>query len=1283
MEPEVLVAAQPSQIHTNSVSYVTGSIHVEQGDFIGRDKIVHTTQYFIQQARSAIEDAEKAHQFARQRLAEGVRGYAYRLAELANGDTAGNGTVYKGLSAYRLGDAEIFFGRNQAIEELARKLQNGALTLLHAQSGAGKTSLLQAGIAPRLLAAGALPLYVRPYDVPPGLAVKRIFLPNLSATRELEQASLQSFLRQVTEVLGVKATLYILLDQFEEVFTLVNAAERQVFIKELAACLADETLPVRWLLALRSDFFSNLATFGPAIENPFANQYRLGRLTPEEARHVMLGPAERQGFRFEPELVDALLAELPADKGKIEPPQLQLVCLALYENLLKQWNQTSAFPPLITEAIYIEQGRASGILGGYLNQVLVRELPGHQERELARRLLVALVSSEKRRIRCSRCNLAGALAASIPGQPDLDALLERLVHSRLLNVEKDVESDEPTYELVHDYLLAEIEIDPEVQAQKAAQELLTQAVKTYRRFHTLLSQEQFNIIKRQQKYLLLDDEARQLLRSSEERHRFERRQVVMAWAAIVTLFVVVLSIGWLYNVARLARNQAVQARNATQALRLAAESLVERTASPQRGLLLALEAANFLNPDTRQPIPQTITTLRDQFDQWDYWQTTLLAHTKSVRAVRFARTDDQLFSAALDGRVLAWQIDKQGGAQVQELFPMGDAIDAVALHPTQEWIAVGTQRGEIKTARLHHALPASVVWQAHADNARVLALAFTADGKLLISGGADGAIKFWDAEPATPVLHEVLNLPNQDECLPECWVRTLAVSPDGQWLAAGAQNHRLYLWRLAAGQPPALIWNIKLPANIWAVAINRDNRWLAAGDDDGSLYIYRLDDMQRSAGPTPEPAYYWRDAQIAGIYALTFSPLDNRLAIGDRVGVVGLASIGESGGLRILGRLDAAIESIAFSPSGHLIATGGEDRSVRIWQTEPANREPQVLQGHTGRVRVLVFHPQSLTRNQPPGSATLVSASEDQTIRFWAPDVAVEPLHVITETGNPILAAAVSPDGRWLSTGGRDGHLRLYPLPLAVATPSMTAGSPGAEIVAIVFSPDGRLLAAGAADQRIYLWRVDDLAQPPQVLENGQGGILALAFSANGQWLAAGDEARRVKLWDLRQSPPVVRSLYTHNDAVWAVAFSPDGRYLASASADSMIRLTPLQQGAAQGPVFAHERRVRTLLFDRAGDLLVTAGDDFTVKLWNPNDLAQQPAVLRQHHGIVRALAFHPAGDRLASGGDDHAILVWTVHLPDLREMACARTARNLTEEEWRRFFPGQGYHVSCPEFSE
>jgi WD40 repeat protein len=247
----------------------------------------------------------------------------------------------------------------------------------------------------------------------------------------------------------------------------------------------------------------------------------------------------------------------------------------------------------------------------------------------------------------------------------------------------------------------------------------------------------------------------------------------------------------------------------------------------------------------------------------------------------------------------------------------------------------------------------------------------------------------------------------------------------------------------------------------------------------------------------------------------------------------------------------------------------------------------------------------------------------------------------------------------------------------------MTAGSPGAEIVAIVFSPDGRLLAAGAADQRIYLWRVDDLAQPPQVLENGQGGILALAFSANGQWLAAGDEARRVKLWDLRQSPPVVRSLYTHNDAVWAVAFSPDGRYLASASADSMIRLTPLQQGAAQGPVFAHERRVRTLLFDRAGDLLVTAGDDFTVKLWNPNDLAQQPAVLRQHHGIVRALAFHPAGDRLASGGDDHAILVWTVHLPDLREMACARTARNLTEEEWRRFFPGQGYHVSCPEFSE
>ncbi|MDQ3248378.1 MAG: hypothetical protein M3Q45_04130, partial [Chloroflexota bacterium] len=326
-----MTSPSPPLIHTNGGAVVNGSVTVNDGDFVGRDQIIEHIDNFFQQATSAVEEAEKALSLADQRLAEGVRNYADRLrtlfTRLPDDDV---GAVYKGLLAYRLDDAEIFCGRDAAIKEVRDKLANGPLTILHAQSGAGKSSLLQAGIAPRLLQNSALPIYVRAYDVPPALAIKRIFLPNLGVTPAWEGAPLRDFLRQVTSVLKVETRLYLLLDQFEEFFTLVNPTEQRAFVRELADCLEDPTLNVRWLLALRSEFFSDMASFGAEIENPFANEYRLNCLTLSEAQRVIIVPALRQGIDYEPALVDRVLQELGDEKGEVAPPQLQLICRALY-----------------------------------------------------------------------------------------------------------------------------------------------------------------------------------------------------------------------------------------------------------------------------------------------------------------------------------------------------------------------------------------------------------------------------------------------------------------------------------------------------------------------------------------------------------------------------------------------------------------------------------------------------------------------------------------------------------------------------------------------------------------------------------------------------------------------------------------------------------------------------------------------------------------------------------------------------------------------------------------
>ena len=108
-------------------------------------------------------------------------------------------------------------------------------------------------------------------------------------------------------------------------------ADRESFVHDLAECLDDTGLNVRWVLALRSEYFGHLATFRPRIRNPFENDYRLNHLTRDEAQQAAMQPLVKRGLGFEGELLNRVLNDL--GRTEISPPQLQLVCTALYETL--------------------------------------------------------------------------------------------------------------------------------------------------------------------------------------------------------------------------------------------------------------------------------------------------------------------------------------------------------------------------------------------------------------------------------------------------------------------------------------------------------------------------------------------------------------------------------------------------------------------------------------------------------------------------------------------------------------------------------------------------------------------------------------------------------------------------------------------------------------------------------------------------------------------------------------------------------------------------------------
>jgi WD40 repeat protein len=496
----------------------------------------------------------------------------------------------------------------------------------------------------------------------------------------------------------------------------------------------------------------------------------------------------------------------------------------------------------------------------------------------------------------------------------------------------------------------------------------------------------------------------------------------------------------------------------------------------------------------------------------------------------------------------------------------------------------------------------------------------------------------------------------------------VAISPDGHTLAAGSADQFVRLYDLSSANPqgpPVLSSLTDHIGAITAVAFSPDGHILASGSHDNTIRLWDLTDPHHPALLAVLTDQAMTTTSAVAVTAVAFSPDGHLLASGSTDHTARLWDVNDvhhpTAAATLIGH-NSSVNTVAFSRNGYTLASGSDDRTVRLWDLSDLHHPTTsaVLTGHTDNVNVVTFS---------PDGRILASASRDNTVRLWDVSDTRSPTAAATLFGPtaPVDAVAFSRDGHTLASGSEDDLVRLWDLidtrhPTALAPLSGHTSAVGA----VTFTADGNTLASGSGDGTMRLWNLTDPGHPPVILTGSLNGPVnignpldAVAFNQDGRTFASAGNDRLVRLWDLTdpRHPTLSVVLPGLPNFIEALAFSPDGRTLAIADGDDTVRLwdvTDPHWPIPAATLTGHTSVVESVAFSPDGRTLASSSSDHTIRLWDLTD-PQHPtglATLTGHTNVVEWVAFSPDGHTLASGGDDRMVRLWDVtdpHRPAVR----------------------------------
>jgi WD40 repeat protein/transcriptional regulator with XRE-family HTH domain len=1179
---------------------------------------------------------------------------------------------YRGLSAFREQDAGLFFGREEAaarvLELMSAALGGSGLIVVSGVSGAGKSSLLQAGVLPRLRQAGltAAPeaaswpcLVFAPGSGPVGeLAVRVAPLARADAAAlrwqlAADPAGFALTARQAalsaggTEA-GCKRVMLVV-DQCEQLFTACQSQpERQAFFTALHAAAGEAAQPPAALVVLmvRADFEARLADF-PELAAAVQDRYLLTAMTRRQLRLAITQPAAAAGSRVEEDLVQVLLEETAAAApGSPAPAAVAAGALPLLSHALDQAWRTRAGQGL-TLADYERTGGIEGAVAASAQRAYQALTPAQQQaaRQVLTRLAVPGSDGTDTALPAARADLTAG--KSWIQAKDVEAVLERFAAERLLTL------DAGTVAIIHEVLLTAWPLLRDYWLADARADRLTRA-----RLHATAAE--WAQGSRDPSYLYsgsrldaaastaariradprqgpLSHAENDFLRASHRtarRRARARRQLTAVLlgllAALTTVSIIAVRAGQAASAQRniaisgllISQSQATSGVNATVSRREALAAWTLNRSSQARLAMLSAAA----NPQTATFTAGTGGSVPVAFSPdgkilavgspdgarlWDIATGHQIGKPLDTGLPDSDLTSSIAFSP--DGKALAvagpdgaWLWNTVSGHQKDESFQL-TPVNSVAFSPDGKMLATGGPSG----ARLWNIVTGSQVGKPFdTSDQQVNSVAFSPDGKMLATGGLDGA-RLWNIVTGSQV-GKPFDTSDQQ-------VNSVAFSPDGKMLATGGLDGMARLWNVIAGQQVSVPLAIGDSDLIDAVAFSPDGKMLATGGTDGM-------------------------ARLLSVAMATFRQLGSPAA-GDR----------------------SQITWIGFSPADKALLSSDENGTVHLWDAATGQQagKPMTIGWDWPWVPPSTFHPpdrlrfsQSTARKFGPPSAW---------IRAW-------PLEY-----SPPWPLALSPDGKILAVGGTSG---AWLWDISTGRHAGTSFD-GGIITTLAFSPDGKVLATGGQARMVQRWDVAT-GQPIRPFV-GPADDTALAFSPDGKKMAA-DSADGVTLWDVSTGRQIGGPL-TGSTALgcYAADFSPDGNALACVGYGGAWLWDTATGQQITGPLAGTAGDlINSVAFSPDGKTLATGGPS-GARLWNAATGQQIGAPLTVPGSPqADAVAFSPDGKALATGGVNGTVQLWDVsYLTETLAQLCAQAGGSFTPAEWATYVPPDtAYRDACPQSS-